>query len=83
MLKVGLTGGIGSGKSEVSSLFKEWGAHIFDADSISKNILNNDKIAQSEIIAEFGTDILNKDNKIENFRNYFTLCDLIIILYVF
>ena len=65
MLKVGLTGGIGSGKSEVSSLFKEWGAHIFDADSISKNILNNDKIAQSGIIAEFGTDILNKDNKIE------------------
>tara|TARA_B100000029_G_C17499451_1_gene932154 strand:+ start:238 stop:831 length:594 start_codon:yes stop_codon:yes gene_type:complete len=65
MLKVGLTGGIGSGKSEVSSLFKEWGAHIFDADSISKNILNNNKIAQSEIIAEFGTDILNKDNKIE------------------
>ena len=65
MLKVGLTGGIGSGKSSVSSLFKEWGAYIFDADAIAKNILNNNETAQSEIIAEFGTDVLNKEGKIE------------------
>ena len=32
MLKVGLTGGIGTGKSTVSSLFNSWGAYIFDAD---------------------------------------------------
>ena len=65
MLKVGLTGGIGSGKSSVSSLFKEWGAYIFDADSNAKDILNNNETAQSEIIAEFGTDILNREGKIE------------------
>jgi len=65
MLKVGLTGGIGSGKSSVSSLFKEWGAYIFDADSIAKDILKNNDTAQSEIIAEFGTDVLNRDGKIE------------------
>ena len=65
MLKVGLTGGIGSGKSSVSSLFEEWGAFIFDADAVAKDILNNDSTAQSEIIAEFGTDVLNKDGKIE------------------
>jgi len=65
MLKVGLTGGIGSGKSAVSSLFEEWGAFIFDADAVAKDILNNDSTAQSEIIAEFGTDVLNKDGKIE------------------
>ena len=65
MLKVGLTGGIGSGKSSVSSLFEEWGAFIFDADAVAKDILNNDPTAQSEIIAEFGTDVLNKDGKIE------------------
>ena len=65
MLKVGLTGGIGSGKSAVSSLFEEWGAFIFDADAVAKDILNNDPTAQSEIIAEFGTDVLNKDGKIE------------------
>jgi len=65
MLKVGLTGGIGSGKSSVSSLFKKWGAYIFDADSIAKDILKNNETAQSEIIAEFGTDVLNREGKIE------------------
>ena len=65
MLKIGLTGGIGSGKSSVSSLFGEWGAYIFDADSIAKDILYKNETAQSEIIAEFGTDILNREGKIE------------------
>ena len=65
MLKVGLTGGIGTGKSSVSSLFKDWGAYIFDADLIAKEILNHDNTAQGEIIAEFGTDILNKEGSIE------------------
>ena len=64
MLRVGLTGGIGSGKSAVSSLYEEWGAFIFDADAVAKDILNNDSTAQGEIISEFGTDILNKDGKI-------------------
>ena len=65
MLKVGLTGGIGTGKSSVSSLFSDWGAYIFDADSIAKEILDHDNTAQGEIIAEFGTDILNKEGSIE------------------
>tara|TARA_B100001248_G_scaffold43219_1_gene27646 strand:+ start:619 stop:1212 length:594 start_codon:yes stop_codon:yes gene_type:complete len=65
MLKVGLTGGIGTGKSSVSSLFNDWGAYIFDADSVAKKILNHDSTAQGEIIAEFGTDILNKEGSIE------------------
>ena len=65
MLKVGLTGGIGTGKSSVSSLFNDWGAYIFDADSVAKEILNHDNTAQGEIIAEFGTDILNKEGSIE------------------
>ena len=65
MLKVGLTGGIGSGKSSVSSLFEEWGAYVFDADTIAKDTLNTNETAQGEIIAEFGTDVLNRDGKIE------------------
>ena len=65
MLKVGLTGGIGTGKSSVSSLFNDWGAYIFDADLIAKEILNHNNTAQGEIIAEFGTDILNKEGSIE------------------
>ena len=64
MLKIGLTGGIGSGKSSVSALLKEWGTYIFDADTVAKDILANNETAQSEIIAEFGTDILGVDGKI-------------------
>ena len=65
MLKIGLTGGIGSGKSSVSKLFEDWGAYIFDADLVAKKILLENDTAQNEIIAEFGSDILNKDGKIE------------------
>ena len=65
MLKIGLTGGIGAGKSSVSALFKEWGAYIFDADVVAKDIINNNDTAQSELIAEFGTDVLGADNKID------------------
>ena len=65
MLKIGLTGGIGSGKSSVSKLFEDWGAYIFDADLVAKEILLKNYTAQNEIIAEFGSDILNKDGKIE------------------
>ena len=65
MLKVGLTGGIGSGKSSVSALFSDWGSYIFDADSVAKKILNHNETAQGEIIAEFGTDILDGNNSID------------------
>ena len=65
MLKIGLTGGIGSGKSEVSKFFNKWGAYIFDADQEAKAIIEENRIAQKEIIEEFGTDVVNKENKIE------------------
>ena len=65
MLKIGLTGGIGSGKSEVSKFLDLWGAYIFDADQEAKAIIDKNKIAQKEIIEEFGSDVVNKENKIE------------------
>mgnify|MGYP005696740885 FL=1 len=65
MLKIGLTGGIGSGKSSVSSILKSWGSYVFDADKIAKSILNENESAQNEVITEFGTDVLGADGKIE------------------
>lgn len=65
MLKIGLTGGIGSGKSTASSILKEFGAYIFDADVEARKILENNEIVQQELIAEFGTDILNPNNEID------------------
>jgi dephospho-CoA kinase len=66
MLKIGLTGGIGSGKSFVSNLFGKWGLYVFDADKRSKDILFKNETAQNEIIAEFGTDVLGLNKKIDN-----------------
>ena len=65
MLKVGLTGGIGSGKGEVSKFFHKWGSFIFDADKEAKNIIDKNEKAQQEIIREFGSDVINIDNKID------------------
>ena len=65
MLKVGLTGGIGSGKSEVSKFFHKWGSFIFDADKEAKKIIDKNETAQQEIIKEFGSDVINIDNKID------------------
>ena len=65
MLKVALTGGIGSGKSEVSALFSKWGAYIFDADKIAKQILDKNKTAQKELILEFGSDVISAEGIID------------------
>ena len=65
MLKVALTGGIGSGKSEVSTLFNKWGAYIFDADKVAKEILDKNKTAQKELILEFGSDVISAEGVID------------------
>ena len=66
MLRVALTGGIGTGKSTASKILNELGSFIFDADKEAKNILKNNETIQSELIAEFGTDIMSGDEKIDN-----------------
>ena len=66
MLRVALTGGIGTGKSTASKILNELGAFIFDADKEAKNILKNNETVQSELIAEFGSDIMSGDEKIDN-----------------
>jgi len=65
MLRVALTGGIGTGKSTASKILNELGAFIFDADKEAKNILKNNETIQSELIAEFGTDIMSGDENID------------------
>lgn len=54
VLKVGLTGGIGSGKSTVSGIFKVLGIPVFDADSIAKNIMNEDEGLKQQVMQTFG-----------------------------
>lgn len=54
ILKVGLTGGIGSGKSTVASIFKTLGIPVFDADAAAKDIMNKDASLQQSIVQTFG-----------------------------
>lgn len=61
MLIVGLTGGIGSGKSVVAQMFKDEGAYVIDFDYLARRVVEPDKPAWRDVIAYFGTEILNPD----------------------
>ena len=58
MLLVGVTGGIGSGKSTFAALLAERGAHVIDADQIGRHALIPGKPAWHSVVDQFGDDIL-------------------------
>ena len=58
MLKVGLTGGIGSGKSSVARRLAAHGALVIDADAIAREVVEPGTPALAEIVAEFGDQVL-------------------------
>jgi len=60
MYKLGITGGIGAGKSTASEFFRKKGAFIFDADSEAKNLLINNSNLSQRIIADFGSQVTTK-----------------------
>lgn len=64
MILVGLTGGIASGKSAASKIFKKLGAYIIDADVLAREVVEPLKPAWKDIVKNFGKEILNKDNSI-------------------
>ena len=65
MLTVGLTGGIGSGKSTVSDLFSNLGVPIIDTDLISHRLLEPDQSGYEKVVAHFGDKLLGKDQQID------------------
>ena len=62
---VGLTGGIGSGKSVVGNFFTELGIDVIDADHVSKNILDENKSAKKLFVEHFGDKFIDKNNNID------------------
>ncbi len=64
MLKIGLTGGIGSGKSAVSKLFSELGVTIIDSDLIAHELTQTGSILTKEIAEYFGKDVI-QNNKLD------------------
>tara|TARA_S200000501_G_scaffold249240_1_gene233480 strand:- start:2793 stop:3389 length:597 start_codon:yes stop_codon:yes gene_type:complete len=61
---VGLTGGIGSGKSTAVKIFRELGIDSIDADDVAKNIIDSNKNARKLFIEEFGDKYILKNHKI-------------------
>jgi dephospho-CoA kinase len=59
MLRVGLTGGIGSGKTSVSDIFETIGVPVIDTDIIAHQLVNNDQSVLQEIVNAFGNDVLS------------------------
>lgn len=75
---VALIGGIGSGKTTISNLFKDIGIQIIDADIITRNILKNDKMVINAIIKNCGVRFLKIDGSINRklLRNYIFSCKI-------
>lgn len=65
MLKIGITGGIGSGKTTVCRIFESIGIPVYNADIAAKNIVNFDKNVTHEIVSAFGSDILDENDFID------------------
>ncbi|HME37248.1 MAG TPA: dephospho-CoA kinase [Candidatus Sulfotelmatobacter sp.] len=61
MLKVGLTGGIASGKSVVGEMFVALGAHLVQADRIAHSLMQPGEAVYNEVVRHFGREILNPD----------------------
>jgi len=64
LLKVGLTGGIASGKSVVGEMFVALGAHLGQADQIAHELMQPGQAVYEEVVRGFGTGILNSDGSV-------------------
>jgi len=83
MIKVGITGGIGSGKSTVCKVFKVLGIPVFEADSVARQLMNSDATVRTQLIRLFGSAVYLPDQTIDRkflsgivFNNPSLLADL-------
>lgn len=68
MLRVGLTGGIGSGKSEVTSRLRELGAVVIDSDVLAREVVRAGTPGFEQVVAQFGEDVLGSDGELDRAR---------------
>src|SRR5262245_11052348 len=68
MLMVGLTGGIGSGKSTVAALLAKRGAVVVDADLIARQVVEPGTPALTKLVERFGSDIVRPDGSLDRAR---------------
>jgi len=64
-VRIGLTGGIGSGKSAVARRFVELGAVVVDADAIARDVVERGTSGLASVVAEFGADVLTASGELD------------------
>ena len=65
MVVIGVTGGVGTGKSTVAKMFKQLGAEVLDADALAHDAMEPGRLAWRRIVRAFGEDLLNEDRTID------------------
>ena len=65
MRVIGLTGGMGAGKSTVAALLARRGAHVVDADAIARDVVEPGEPALAAIVEEFGDGVLTEDGRLD------------------
>ena len=65
MLKVGITGGIGSGKTTVCQIFEKLGVPVYYADQRAKELMEDDKQLASDIRREFGDEVYDAEGHLQ------------------
>ena len=68
MLRVGLTGGIGAGKSEVSRRLASYGAVVIDADAVARDVVAPGTPGLAEVVQAFGPEVLRSDGTLDRDR---------------
>ena len=68
MLKIGVTGGIGSGKSTVCNIFQNLGVKVFYSDIEARELLNKDEELIAEVKERFGSDMYNSEGELDRQR---------------
>ena len=64
MLRVGLTGGLGSGKSTVAAMLRELGAEVIESDELGRQLMEPGQAAFNEIVRVFGDGVLLPDGRL-------------------
>lgn len=67
-MRVGLTGGVGAGKSEATRVLADLGAVVIDADALAREVVEPDTPGLTAVVAEFGPDVLAADGSLDRAR---------------
>jgi len=68
VLRVGLTGGLGSGKSTVAAMLRELGAQVIEADALGREVMEPGHEVYEQIVARFGREVVNPDGNLNRAR---------------